>query len=99
MDVTINWLARNPKEQEKLYDEIKAVKMATLGDQESEGPAALELALKMPYLDAMIQESYRTFGAPANNLERIVGESGMTLPNGVQLPPGTIVAINGKSDA
>lgn len=97
MDAAMNWLARHPEEQERLHTEIKAVNVAAMKDQETEGPAALELALKMPYLDAMIQESYRTFGAPANNLERIVGESGLTLPNGVQLPAGTIVAINAAS--
>ncbi len=94
MDVTINWLASNPEEQERLYKEITAVNVAAMKANEAEGPAALELALKMPYLDAMVQESYRTFGAPANNLERIAGETGMHLPNGTELPPGTIVAMN-----
>ena len=97
MDVAINWLATHPEEQERLYKEITAVNVAAMKDTEMEGPAALELALKMPYLDAMIQESYRTFGAPANNLERIVGDSGMLLPNGVQLPPGTVAAMNAAS--
>ena len=97
MDVTINWLATHPEEQERLYNEIAAVNVAAMKDSETEGPAALEMALKMPYLDAMIQESYRTFGAPANNLERIAGETGMHLPNGVELPPGTVVAMNPAS--
>jgi cytochrome P450 len=97
MDVTINWLATHPEEQERLYNEITAVNVAAMKDSDTEGPAALELALKMPYLDAMIQESYRTFGAPANNLERIAGETGMHLPNGIGLPPGTVVAMNPAS--
>jgi cytochrome P450 len=66
-------------------------------EHESEGPAALELAFKMPYLEAIILESYRTFGSPSNKLERVVSAHGMTLPNGVRLPPGTVVAMNGPS--
>ena len=100
MDSTIHWLATHPEEQERLYDEIMSVNAAAVKEADSsEGPAALALALKMPYLDAMIQESYRTFGAPANNLERVAGESGLRLPNGTQLPPGTIVAMNAASMA
>lgn len=97
MDVTINWLATHPAEQDRLYEEIAAVNVAAMRDADTEGPAALELALRLPYLDALIQESYRTFGAPANNLERVAGEAGMHLPNGVELPPGTIVAMNAAS--
>ncbi len=97
MDATINWLVAHPEAQERLNDEIKSVNMAAMKEAKTEGPAALELALKMPFLDAVIQESYRQFGAPANNLERLVGESGLTLPNGVHLPPGTVVCMNAAS--
>jgi len=97
MDATIHWLATHPEEQERLYAEIMSINTAAMKEADTEGPAALELALKMPYLDAVIQESYRTFGAPSNNLERVVGESGMILPNGTQLPPGTVVAMNAAS--
>jgi len=45
----------------------------------------------------VIQESYRQFGAPANNLERVVGDSGLTLPNGTHLPAGSVVAMNSAS--
>ena len=99
MDATIHWLAVHPEAQERLHAEIKAVNTSEMKEADSEGPAALELALKMPYLDAMIQESYRTFGAPANNLERVAPSSGLRLPNGTQLPPGTIVAMNAASMA
>ena len=37
-------------------------------ESETERPAALVLALKMPYLKAVIIESYRTFGCLSNNL-------------------------------
>ncbi|KAJ9603054.1 hypothetical protein H2200_012349 [Cladophialophora chaetospira] len=97
MDSAINWLTAHPEAQDRLYNEIKSVNMEAMKEAKTEGPAALELALKMPYLDAVIQESYRQFGAPANNLERLVGESGLTLPNGVHLPPGTVVCMNAAS--
>ena len=99
MDATIHWLATHPEEQDRLYDEITNVNLSAMEPADTEGPAALELALKMPYLEAMIQESYRTFGAPANNLERVAGESGLTLPNGLHLPPGTVIAMNAASMA
>ena len=100
MDATINWLVSNPAEQDRLYEEITSVNFAAMKDDNTtEGPAALELALKMPYLDAMIQESYRAFGAPSNNLERVAGEAGLNLPNGVHLPPGTVIAMNAPSMA
>ena len=99
MDSTIHWLTEHPEAQERLHNEIKDVNMAAMKELDTEGPAALELALKLPYLDAVIQESYRQFGAPANNLERIAGDSGLTLPNGTHLPPGTVVAMNAASMA
>ena len=97
MDRTIHFLARNPDAQERLYHEIINVDIRQMKENETEGPAALELALKMPYLEAIILESYRTFGSPSNNLERVVSAHGMQLPNGVRLPPGTVVAMNGPS--
>ncbi|OAP63961.1 hypothetical protein AYL99_03188 [Fonsecaea erecta] len=99
MDATIHWLTEHPEAQERLHREIRSVNMAAMKEADTEGPAALELALKMPYLDAVIQESYRQFGAPANNLERVAGASGLTLPNGTHLPPGTVIAMNAASMA
>jgi cytochrome P450 len=93
IDVTFHWLANHPEEQERLYDEIMSVKAEDL-NIDTEGPAALEMAMKMPYLHAMIQESYRLFGAASNNLERVVSEAGMTLPDGTYLPPGTVATMN-----
>ncbi|OAL35460.1 hypothetical protein AYO20_05310 [Fonsecaea nubica] len=99
MDATIHWLTEHPEAQERLNQEIRSVNMAAMKEVDTEGPAALELALKMPYLDAVIQESYRQFGAPANNLERVAGPAGLTLPNGTHLPPGTVIAMNAASMA
>lgn len=98
MDQTIHYLAKHPEAQERLYQEITTVDMADM--KESESPAALELALKLPYLEAVILESYRKFGSPSNNLERVVpSPSGMTLPSGTHLPPGSVVAMNAAAMA
>jgi cytochrome P450 len=98
LDRTMQYLAENPPAQERLYQEILTVDSdKSFAEKETEGPAALELALKMPYLEAVVLESYRTFGSPSNNLERVVSPAGMTLPSGEHLPPGTVVAMNGPS--
>ncbi|EXJ82920.1 hypothetical protein A1O3_06736 [Capronia epimyces CBS 606.96] len=113
MDKVIHYLAGHPDAQERLYNEITSVVNGTAtavkekdsrekdkdSKTEGEGPAALELALKMPFLEAIVLESYRTFGVPSNNMERIVPQSGMRLPNGVQLPPGAVIAMNAASMA
>jgi cytochrome P450 len=101
LDKTIHYLATNPSAQERLYQEIisHARSSTSTSEKESqnEGPAALDLALSLPFLDAITQESYRTFGSPANNLERVVPAQGLTLPSGHHLPGGTVVAMNGPS--
>ena len=100
MDQTIAFLARHPEAQERLHEEI----LTTQADDgtknaanDAGGPPALDLALKMRYLEAIIQESYRLFGSPSNNLERVVSPRGLTLPNGMTLPPGAVAAVNGPS--
>lgn len=97
MDVTIHFLTQHPEAQDRLHEEIIDTKIDEAGGGESEGPPALELALKMRYLEAVVQESYRLFASPSNNLERIVSESGLALPNDVRLPPGAVVCMNGPS--
>lgn len=94
MDRTIHYLTRHPDAQERLHTEIVNTKT---DDIDTEGPPALDLALKMKYLEAIIQESYRLFGSPSNNLERVVSPAGLTLPNGVRLPPGAVAAMNAPS--
>jgi cytochrome P450 len=95
MDRTIHYLACNPDAQERLHQEVLDTRLEDVGN--TEGPPALELALKMKYLDAIIQESLRLFASPSNNLERVVSPAGLTLPNGVRLPPGAVAAVNGPS--
>lgn len=97
MDRTIHYLARHPEAQERLHEEIISTKTEDLNTADREGPVALDLALRMKYLEAIIQESYRLFASPSNNLERVVSPSGLKLPNGVQLPPGAVACMNGPS--
>jgi len=99
MDRIGEYLASHPEAQDRLHREVLSVdsKRDIESEKASEGPAALELAFKMPFLEALILEGYRTASAQSNNLERIVSERGMHLPSGVHLPPGTVVAMNGPS--
>lgn len=97
MDATIHFLTQHQEAQDRLHDEIVSTKIDETGGEEGEGPPALELALKMKYLEAVVQESYRLFASPSNNLERIVSDAGLALPNGVRLPPGVVVCMNGPS--
>lgn len=92
LDRVMLYLAENPTAQDRLYQEIKGVDHRNT--TEGEGPAALDLALKMPFLESVILESYRLHSSAANNLERVVSSTPLTLPSGHHLPPGTIISFN-----
>ena len=49
----------------------------------------------LPYLDAVIKEALRFHPPGTLLLERIVPGAGLELSNGVTLPPGTVVGMNG----
>lgn len=49
----------------------------------------------LPYLDAVIKEALRFHPPGALLLERIVPDAGLELSNGVKIPPGTVVGMNG----
>ena len=49
---------------------------------------------KLPYLEAVIWETLRIQHPAAIISERVVGESGLQLPDGRHLPPGTVVGTN-----
>lgn len=57
-------------------------------------PSEYTEALKLPYLDACIQEGTRVWPGVSGLLERVVGAEGLALPDGSQLPPGTVVGMN-----
>lgn len=48
-----------------------------------------------PYLDAGIKEALRFHSPRTLLLERIVPDAGLKVSNGVTLPPGTVVGMNG----
>lgn len=49
----------------------------------------------LPYLDAGIKEALRFHSPRTLLLERIVPDAGLKVSNGVTLPPGTVVGMNG----
>lgn len=57
-------------------------------------PVTYNVAQTLPYLDAVIKESLRFFPTTGIQLERCVGPSGLVLPTGQSIPPGTLVGIN-----
>jgi len=103
LDQVMLYLASNPEAQERLFREIRSlnesadnhpVNEAGKDRHDNEGPAALDLVLKLPFLEAVILESYRKLNSPNNNLERIAPQGGLRLPSGHNLPAGTNVAMN-----
>lgn len=104
----MTFLSENPAAQDKLYRDIIATENeegptvtneASPDQQEhdDEGPKALTLALRIPYLEALILESYRFHRSLSTNLERVVSAAGLTLPSGQHLPPGTLVGMNSST--
>ncbi|KAG9250674.1 cytochrome P450 [Emericellopsis atlantica] len=86
MRSVIYHVARNPQVQVKLVQELDKAGLdipAQWGDIKS-----------LPYLDAVVRESYRISPGLGLVLERVVPEGGFELPDGRSLPGGTKVGIN-----
>lgn len=86
-------LASHPRAYEKLMQELDlAVSNGTIAERENKRVSWAE-SLKLPYLDAVIQESFRMHPAPGLILERVVPPQGMDIL-GEMIPGGTIVGCN-----
>lgn len=81
-DYLCHWVSCHPEAQERLHKELVAANVTT--------PAAYDDVKNLPYLDAVIRESYRAHSSA--NLQRVVGAEGLTLPDGRKLPAGCHVA-------
>lgn len=79
-------LLKSPAAKAKLVAELRAANLTF--------PAPYTTIEKLPYLDACIKEGLRMHPVVGHIFERIVPASGLTLPSGDVLPPGTIVGVN-----
>lgn len=77
------WLVLHPEGQERVFQELK--------DANVTFPASFDDVKDLPFLDGIIHEAFRLHTSTSSNLQRISGASGLELPNGVYLPPGTNV--------
>ncbi|KAF5001839.1 hypothetical protein FDECE_10828 [Fusarium decemcellulare] len=83
-----DFLLQNPRTLKKLEQEILAA------DFDKTEIVAYNSARAQPYLDAVIRESMRMHPGVGMLLERYVPDSGLTLPDGSFVPPGTGVGLS-----
>ena len=81
----IYYLSKNPPTQRKLQAEIDAAKLTY--------PVTWKAAQHLIYLDAVIKEALRIHSPAGVPLERVVPPTGLNLPNGRYLKPGTIASM------
>jgi cytochrome P450 len=72
----------------------KAKLIAELHSSRLTYPAPYTTLERLPYFDACIKEGVRMHPVVGHIFERVVPASGLTLPDGMVLPPGTIVGVN-----
>lgn len=65
-----------------------------LGDANLVHPVAFKDVKDIPYLTAIISEALRIHPPIGSMLERVVPTEGLRLPDGRELPPGTLVGMN-----
>ncbi|KAF4307889.1 Pisatin demethylase [Botryosphaeria dothidea] len=87
------YLVKNPRVYKKLMEELdEAVRNGTIVDREN-GAVTWAEAQKLPYLDAVVQETFRVHPAAGLMLERVTPPQGITVC-GEFIPGGTIVGCN-----
>lgn len=86
-------LVKHPRVYKKLMDELdEAARNGTITERDN-GKVSWAEAQKLPYLDAVIQESFRIHPAAGLILERVVPPQGIEIL-GERIPGGTIVGCN-----
>lgn len=79
-------LVANQASQERLYQELLFANVSS--------PVTWRQTQALPYLEALVREGVRLRSPDSFNPNgRVVGPEGMELPNGIHLPPGTVVGI------
>ncbi|KAL1639278.1 hypothetical protein SLS58_008120 [Diplodia intermedia] len=87
------YLLRHPRVYAKLMQELdEAVRNGSIVDREN-GAVTWGEAQKLPYLDAVVQETFRMHPAAGLMLERVAPPQGITVC-GRFIPGGTIVGCN-----
>ncbi|EMD90464.1 hypothetical protein COCC4DRAFT_159916 [Bipolaris maydis ATCC 48331] len=87
------FLIKNPHAYAKLMRELDTAVADGTIESRPDKTVSWSEAQKLPYLDAVIQESFRLHPGPGLILERIVPPQGMQI-NGEFIPGGTIVGCN-----
>ncbi|THV55984.1 hypothetical protein BGAL_0001g00460 [Botrytis galanthina] len=86
MRAVLYYLSKNASAYTKLTDELDHANLSL--------PAQWKDVHKLPYLSAVLHETMRINPGSAMMLERVVPDSGFTLPDGRFIPGGTSVGIN-----
>lgn len=86
-------LIKNPRVYQKLMAELDDAAVNGTITEKDRGKVSWSEAQKLPYLDAVIQESFRMHPAPGLILEREVPPQGIDIL-GERIPGGTIVGCN-----
>jgi cytochrome P450 len=94
MGRTMHYFAHNPHAWDRLYLDVLNTSGKTNNLADIVEPVTLDLALKSPYIEGVINESLRLIPTLSSNLERTVSSTGLVLSRDVHLPAGTNVAIN-----
>ena len=86
MKATIYHILKSPSAKANLVKELRDASLSF--------PSSYQSLVGLPYLDACLKEGLRIHPALGHIVERVVPASGLTLPDGTVLPPGTIVGTN-----
>ncbi|KAK0355057.1 hypothetical protein LTR91_013582 [Friedmanniomyces endolithicus] len=86
-------LVKHPKVYQKLVEELDMAALNGTITERDHGKVSWAESQKLPYLDAVIQESFRMHPAAGLILERVVPPQGIEIL-GEHIPGGTIVGCN-----